>query len=148
MNKWLEKVQSSLDNRFNREERTMQESEIELVQSTDPYPHLPDHWVWMAVILTAFYTYILYILYDVERVVGPSLIYWIALLALIYFDVKELKRHRLDERKWFALGALSLPIYLFMRAAKTNGHYGPAIIWNCWLQICIFVFLIRSLGSR
>lgn len=44
-------------------------------------------------------------------------------------DIKELKKNGYEAESWLWLGLLLVPVYLFIRASKTNKRYAPGIVW-------------------
>jgi hypothetical protein len=56
---------------------------------------------------------------------------WAIIILLMTLDVRELKRRDFNLGVWFWLCYILAPIYLFVRAARTNKKYGYAITY--WL---------------
>jgi hypothetical protein len=58
---------------------------------------------------------------------------WIIFIILntifAILDIKELKKEGHNPGSWIWLGLFLIPVYLFIRASKTNEKYGYAITW-------------------
>lgn len=50
-------------------------------------------------------------------------------IVFISLDVKTLEKSEIHAESWLWLGIVLVPLYLFMRASKTNKQYGYAITW-------------------
>lgn len=79
--------------------------------------------------LSWFVTYSLE-LYELE--VPVTILLNILFLSL---DIKALKKSGKDAEGWVWLGLILVPVYLFIRASKTDKKYGYAITW------CVLFFL-------
>ena len=115
-------------------------------QSTNHNPNLSDRWVWMAVLVTAFYIIPATFLKG-SSAFASFVIFLVCLSTLIAVDVKELKPYGLNEKKWFALGVLSIPAYALMRAVKTNGHFGPALFLIFLSEFVYLMIIFTTFGS-
>lgn len=104
-----------------------------------PYPNLSDKWAWTLACAPLLIDFIIGFIIGLQGAgdiddasVLPLIIAVAVNCTLVYQDVKELKRNGLNVNNWLWLGFLLIPVYLFMRAAKTNKKYGYAILW-CFL---------------
>jgi hypothetical protein len=57
------------------------------------------------------------------------LIFFILNATFVALDINELKNKAFAPEGWIWFGFLLVPIYLFIRASKTNKKYGYAITW-------------------
>jgi hypothetical protein len=55
------------------------------------------------------------------------------------FDDRELKKASVKSENWIWAGFLLVPVYLFLRASKTQRQYGYAITW-CVLFVLEIIF--------
>ena len=75
-------------------------------------------------------------------VVGHAAI-WITVVTIILncifliMDIKELRKSGQNVDNWIYLGFLLVPVYLFIRASKTNKKYGYPIVWCVLFTISI-----------
>lgn len=60
-------------------------------------------------------------------------------IVFLSMDVKMLKRCGKDAGKWLWLGIILVPVYLFMRASKTDKKYSYGIAWCVMLLLDIIV---------
>ena len=115
-----------------------------------PYPDLSDKWVWtmacvpvLSLILAGLLGKAAVSSADVEVFkLAKLVIILLVNVALLAFDIKELKQKGLTPGSWIWLGLVLIPVYLFLRAAKTNKQYGYAILWCCLFFVSI---LLRGL---
>ena len=110
---------------------------------TKQYPGLSDTWVWIMGCIP-----ILTIMLSVFAI-GPSVISVIFSFIIVpmipncvftFFDVKELKRNQLNVGRWVWFGILLVPVYMLLRASKSNKQYGYAILWCCLFALALVSF--------
>jgi hypothetical protein len=95
------------------------------------FSNLSNKWAWtlacvpiFGMILSAI---IAHIGYNSELL---SVVIFIVLnITFITLDIKELEKNAFKPDGWLWLGVLLVPVYLFVRASKTNKKYGYAITW-------------------
>jgi hypothetical protein len=100
--------------------------------STSNNPSISDKWVWTLACIP-----ILGMLLEqfIFGFVGYSsewmgfLIFLVLNCTFVTLDINELKNKAFNPEGWIWLGFLLVPIYLFIRASKTNKKYGYAILW-------------------
>jgi len=102
---------------------------------------LSDKWVWLLA-CTPVLSMILGLTGVGQHVVSICFS-WAIYILLIVLDVKELKRRYFNLGVWFWLCYILAPIYLFVRAARTNKKYGYAITY-----LLLTVFGSVTLGVR
>ena len=106
------------------------------------YSGLSDKWAWTlaCVPLTIAFILDLFIVYTDETFFTIGTIVAIILnCVFVTLDYKELKRNDINASNWIWLGFLLIPVYMFMRAKKTNKHYGYAILWCAIFVITILM---------
>ena len=99
---------------------------------------ISDKWVWtiacvpiLGMILEGI---IAYIVGSDSEALG-SILFIILNTIFVILDIKELEKKEYNPGGWIWLGFLLIPVYLFIRASKTNRKYGYAITW------CVLVVL-------
>ena len=118
--------------------------------SVKPYPNLSDKWVWalacVPIISNLLVGFILGFMVgaraNVDETMATIISVGVPLLfncLFVFEDVKELKRNGQEANNWIVLGILLIPVYLFLRASKTNKQYGYAILWCCLFVVSLFV---------
>jgi len=79
---------------------------------------LPDKWAWTLACIP---------------VLNFADVGWIICIILntvfAILDINELKKKGHNPSGWIWLGLFLIPVYLFIRASKTNKKYGYAITW-------------------
>jgi hypothetical protein len=103
---------------------------------------LSDKWVWLYSVTPILAT-ILGFAGDGMKVV--SICFSLAIIILLMtLDVRELKRRGFNLGVWFWLCYILPPIYLFVRAARTNKKYGYAITY--WILYILSVVVVAIWG--
>lgn len=91
---------------------------------------VPDKWMWALATLPMSLSLIL------SNAIG--MVATIIVIALnctfMFLDVKLLQEKGKNVDSWMYLGVILVPLYLFVRANKTNRNYVPGIVW-CFLFI-------------
>jgi len=93
---------------------------------------LSDKWVWTLACVPIFGMILEYI---VLNVVGfhsewTGIFIFITLnIIFVSLDISELENKGFHPDGWLWLGLLLVPVYLFIRANKTNKKFGYAITW-------------------
>ena len=93
---------------------------------------ISDKWVW-----TLACTPILWMILDnlIYNELGVSVICIAVNVIFVILDLNELKNKGYNPGGWVWFGFLLLPVYLFIRASKTNKKYSYAITW---CALCVF----------
>ena len=60
-------------------------------------------------------------------------------IVCLYLDYNELEKSGKKPSSWIWMGFILVPIYLFVRAKKTNGNYGYFILWFVMLFIAAYI---------
>ncbi len=99
------------------------------------YPNLSDKWAWTLAcipILSSIIAGFIGAMLSIQDIAFLDFILSITgNCILLVLDTKELNRNGLDAGNWLWLGIFLIPVYMFMRASKTNRQYGYAILWCC-----------------
>ena len=56
----------------------------------------------------------------------------------VALTIKDLKKSGIVVESWIWVGFVLVPVYLFVRAAKTNKNKAPGIVW-CVLFVLQFI---------
>ena len=103
---------------------------------------LDNKWFWMLAIIPLA-TNIIVTIIATALSTNLSILNIVLVIALnclfIGLDCKALKNAGYETKSWFWLGLILVPVYLFIRAAKTNKNFAPPIIW-CIIEVAIIVF--------
>jgi len=69
-------------------------------------------------------------------------------VTFVVYDLKQLKAKNVvrNSTAWLVLGVLLTPVYLFVRAAKTDKKYGPAIT-NIIILVLYLVVVVGTAGQ-
>ena len=110
----------------------VESSSVPVIASSD---ELSDKWLW-ALAMVQF----LSIMFLNRLGFLGTVIIVILNCIFITLDEKELKKNGYEPQKWLWLGVVLVPLYLFVRAAKTNRKWGPGILW------CV-LFVVSALVS-
>lgn len=98
-----------------------------------PLSEISDVWVWSLATIPIFFSIVL------GKYDFPYLALAIIMIVLncLFFslDIKALRKSGYSPESWLWLGLVLVPVYLFVRAGKTNRHYAPGIVW------CVLAFL-------
>jgi len=107
------------------------------------YPNLSNKWAWtiacapiFIAILTSFFLNAMHVS---NSPIVDYLLPFVINSILIIKDTSELRRNSINAENWIWLGFLLVPVYLFLRASKTNKKYGYAILWCVLLIVSIFI---------
>ena len=130
------------------------------------YKNLSNKWVWMLTIIPTVILLIVPIFgiypnldykYSVtnnhlyyEYIWYPVIFLCISLIVtaiLVFIDSRELKRNGIIGN-WWITGFLLIPVYLFLRASKTNKNYYYTICWFVLFLFYLFIyFYFAILGN-
>jgi len=103
---------------------------------------LSDVWVWLLAFVPLFGTIaeiiVLSVINDNVEWIGTAIFICFNILFMT-LDLKELNLRRFPTDGWGWLGYLFVPVYLFMRAAKTNRKYGYAILWCVLFGVFVII---------
>jgi len=94
--------------------------------------YLSDKWVWTLACVPIFGMILSAIImsisgYDSEYL--ALVVFVILNITFLTLDIKELEKNAFKLDGWLWLGIILVPVYLFVRASKTNKKYGYAITW-------------------
>ncbi len=124
-------------------QNSSQTSEVTPVANTgvENLQELSDKWVWtlacvpiLGMILESIF---LNVIGDSTGYAGTA-IFVILNIIFITLDMKELNNKNFNPDGWLWLGVLLVPVYLFVRASKTNKKYGYAITWCVLFVLSLF----------
>jgi hypothetical protein len=117
----------------------------QLRENDQVYPNtigLSDKWAWTLAcvpIMSSLLYYFLQSTMEIES--GFSFVIAIVMnIIFLILDDRELKRASIKSENWIWAGFLLVPVYLFLRASKTQKKYGYAITW-CVLFVLDIIFL-------
>jgi hypothetical protein len=107
---------------------------------------LSDQWAWALVSVPILGMGAIYL---VASAIGAFSSSWVIFIAInfgfVFLDMQELKKARIDTGKWGALGFVLVPVYLVMRANKTNENYLPAIAWCVSFTLSLYLEVLSSI---
>ncbi|MCL2184139.1 MAG: hypothetical protein FWB85_11800 [Chitinispirillia bacterium] len=111
------------------------EEELE-AERMEMYGPVEDIWVWMPSVSLLLGTVL-------EIFIGRYLNFFNLLYFLFWvFDLKELKEKGYVLGAWKWWGVIMFPVYLFIRASKTNQKYGYAKVWCVIFCLSIIVTIV------
>lgn len=106
------------------------------------YPILSDKWAWTLACIPFVVGILLDIIGMISQIQGgwiDTIVYFAINSAFVIADNNELKKSGFDSSKWIWTGIVIVPVYMFLRASKTNKKYGYAICWCCSSVMYIIV---------
>ena len=61
-------------------------------------------------------------------------------IVFLFIDDSILRKNGVDTKKWSWCGLILIPVYLFIRSAKTGRKFGYAIMWcvMAFLDFCVY----------
>ena len=73
----------------------------------------------------------------------------VVILNIIFTSLDEnyLKKKGIQAQSWMWMGIILVPVYLFVRAGKTNKHFAPGIIWCVLFGVDMIISVGNSLAS-
>jgi hypothetical protein len=103
---------------------------------------LSDKWAWALACVPVMSSLLYFFLQSITEIEsGFSFVIAIAMnIIFVILDDRELKRASMNPDKWIWAGFFLVPVYLFLRANKTQKNYGYAITW-CVLFFIDIIFL-------
>lgn len=112
------------------------------------YPNLSNKWVWLIAIIPTFILLIVPLLglypdqYNSEHQFTPFIFAAIAFVLtclFLFMDYKELIRNGINNVKpW--VGILLIPVYLFIRAARSTKKFNYAIVWSVFYGFYLIMY--------
>lgn len=101
---------------------------------------LSDKFVWMMAIIPLLVSMGLPIIPAFQTADKLQFVIVVILYGIfIILDENELKEAGFDCKKWFILGIILVPIYLFIRELKTNRNFVPFIIYMFLFAVSVFI---------
>ena len=131
-------------------DNTPLDSREENIPKTTKEKTISDKWMWTLAtvpIVAGWSTgFILGFLGIQNTIIVSGLVFCVTFSLNCLFlclDISELKRSGVNPNAWLFLGFVLLPVYLFIREAKTNKNWIPGIIYCVLLtlDICSGLFL-------
>ena len=107
---------------------------------------LSDKWPWLLATIPMSVSIAL-------TLVMPSNTTIIAIIVLVLniifasLDDNYLKKKEIQTKAWMWMGFILVPVYLFVRAGKTNKHFGPGIVWCVLAGIDLIISVANSMTS-
>ena len=109
---------------------------------TESEEKLSDKWVWTLACVPIFGMILEYLVLNVIGFYSEwtGVVIFIALnVIFLTLDISELRKKGYNPDGWIWLGLLLIPVYLFIRASKTNKKFGYAITWCVLFVLSMFV---------
>lgn len=105
-------------------------------------PNLPDsiidnRFVWALATIPIFVSWFIGAIFGMQAL--TMIITIILNVLFITLDIKVVKNTGKNAESWLWLGIVLVPIYLFIRASKTDKNYGYGIVW------CVMFLLSMAL---
>lgn len=125
MENWIPAGQSPLSYIFRSTVPTMPSSVID------------NRFVWALATVPILVSWIIEELFGVPEL--ATIVTIILNIVFISLDVKALEKAGKNVESWLWLGVVLVPLYLFMRASKTNKQYGYAITWCIMFLVDILI---------
>lgn len=95
-----------------------------------PKETISDKWAWCLATIPLFVDMILNCLLSGEGIFYVSLFtIWILNCTFLYLDKNELEKAGINMNHYIWLWFVLIPLYMFIRANKTNRNFGPPILW-------------------
>ena len=99
---------------------------VKVVPAISP-ESISDKWVWALATVPLLANIILFEIGLREPIL--TIIVIVLNCVFLFFDINYLRKVYSDPGKWVYLGIILVPVYLFIRAAKTNKKYAYGIVW-------------------
>lgn len=90
---------------------------------------LSNKYVWALATVPILVSWIVVWLFGISALSLSTTVTLFLNFIFLSMDVKMLKSVGIDPGKWLWLGIVFVPVYLFMRANKTDKKYSYGIVW-------------------
>lgn len=90
---------------------------------------LSNKYVWALATVPILVSWIVVWLFGISALSLSTTVTLFLNFIFLSMDVKMLKSAGIDPGKWLWLGIVFVPVYLFMRASKTDKKYSYGIVW-------------------
>ena len=93
-----------------------------------PVPDMDNRWVWALATVPIFVSWLVDSIFFIFPIFGTIVC---IILNIVFFtlDEKALKQRGIIPDTWLWLGIVLVPVYLFVRASKTDRNYAYAWVW-------------------
>lgn len=99
--------------------------------------NISDKWLWSLATIPTTASILLSLFIHNATLVVTIVTIGLNILFLT-LDVKHLKKSGVNPNSWLWLGFVLVPVYLFVRAAKTTKNVAPGIVW-CVIFVLSFI---------
>lgn len=101
---------------------------------------ISDKWAWLLATIPLSVSLVLTVAMPAQTTI-IGIIVLILNIIFVSLDDNYLKKKDIQTKSWMWTGIILVPVYLFMRAGKTNKHFGPGIVWCvlCGIDMIISV---------
>lgn len=67
-------------------------------------------------------------------------------IVFLFIDDTILRKHGVDTKRWSWCGLILIPVYLFIRSAKTGRKFGYSITWciMAFMDFCVYLAVINT----
>ena len=96
-----------------------------------------NRYVWALATIPIFISWVIPMF--VANSILITIVTWILNMIFLTLDVNALKKSGRDAGQWLWLGIVLIPLYLFMRASKTDRKYAYAITWCVMFAIDLLI---------
>lgn len=110
-----------------------------LIQQTQTYLRpVKNIWVWFPLIFNIAFSLLSCFFHELNNY---SWIGCIVFILSLLFDFREIKKAGYCLGIWAILGFICMPIYLFVRAAKTDKRYTCAVVYTILSLLGVFILI-------
>ncbi|MCI6978877.1 MAG: GYF domain-containing protein [Lachnospiraceae bacterium] len=119
-------------------EKTVLKYTLNSVLPPVPPEAVSDKWLWALATIPIFANIVLSRFIPTDLSILLTLIVVALNISFLTLDIKDLKKSGIVVESWIWVGFVLVPVYLFVRAAKTNKNKAPGIVW-CVLFVLQFI---------
>lgn len=107
---------------------------------------LSDKWPWLLATIPMSVSIVLSMIMPSNTTIVAIIV---VILNIIFasLDDNYLKKKGIQTKSWMWMGFILVPVYLFVRAGKTNKHFGPGIVWCVLCGLDMIIQLSSSISS-
>ena len=105
---------------------------------------ISDKWAWLLATIPMSVSIVLTVAMPSQTTI-IGIIVLILNIIFVSLDDNYLKKNDIQTKSWIWTGIILVPVYLFMRAGKTNKHFGPGIVWCVLCGIDMIISIANSM---
>lgn len=112
---------------------------VERIVPATPMNALSDKWLWALATVPLLVNFLLARFIPASASIVLTIIVIGLNILFLTLDTRDLRKNGVTPESWLWLGFLLVPVYLFVRGAKTTKNIAPGIVWCVLFVLSLFI---------